>query len=124
MSILRRLCLVAVLAASTCAAAAGIGIVSPQEGMTVHDNAGNLTVTAKADAGELPQGSRIRFLLDGRPVGPDTTASVVALEKVERGTHVLQALLLDRNGKTIARSAPVTFHMWQASRKNPAPGKH
>ena len=45
--------------------------------------------------------------------GPQTE---FRLDGVERGEHTLQARLVDRNGRTLAGSEPVTFHLWQASR--------
>jgi hypothetical protein len=100
--------------------AAGIGIVSPVEGATIHDNTGHLSVAARLDAGGLPAGSRLRFLLDGQPAAPDTTALSVALDGVARGEHVLEVQWLDESDRVVAASAPVTFYMWQASRKFPS----
>ncbi|HWA11513.1 MAG TPA: hypothetical protein VHA15_00325 [Burkholderiales bacterium] len=102
------------------ARAAGIEITSPVEGTTVHDNAGNVSVTARLDGEDLPPGARLRFLLDGQPAAPDTSALSVALAGIARGEHVLEVRLLDDSGRVVAASAPVTFHMWQASRRNPA----
>jgi hypothetical protein len=102
------------------AQAAGIEIASPVEGTTVHDNAGNLSVTARVEGEGLPPGARLRFLLDGQPAAPDTTALSVGLEGVPRGEHVVAVQLLDEAGGVVAASAPVTFYMWQASRKFPS----
>ena len=102
------------------AQAADIAIVSPRDGETVHDNAGNLTVTAALAAGELEPGQRIRFLLDGEPMAPDAAARSAAVGNVDRGTHTLQALLLDKGGRVIGKSAQTTFYLWQASRNFPS----
>jgi hypothetical protein len=41
--------------------------------------------------------------------------SVFYLNGVARGTHELTVRLLDASGREVMRTAPVTFHVWQAS---------
>lgn len=118
MGILSRLFATGLLAAVTLAAqAADIAIVAPRDGETVHDNSGNLTVTAAVD---LQAGQRIRFLVDGKPAAPDSAARSAALGGLDRGAHTLQALLLDKGGRVIGKSAQTTFYLWQASRQFPS----
>ena len=38
---------------------------------------------------------------------------------VDRGTHAVQASVVDASGAVRGNSAPVTFHMWRASRLFP-----
>lgn len=102
--------------AATKAAAAEIAIVSPQHEQTVHDNLGNVSVVVEAALGDR---RRIRLLLDGLPVGPDTDASTIDLEGIDRGEHKLQALLVNEKGEVLARSRAVTFYMWRASAQFP-----
>jgi hypothetical protein len=112
----------AILMAAVCwlavpkAGAAQIAIVSPQHEQTVHDNLGNVRVVVEAALGDR---RRIRLLLDGSPVGPDTDASTIDLEGIDRGAHTLQALLVDEKGEVLARSEAVTFYMWRASAQFP-----
>jgi hypothetical protein len=96
--------------------------VQPANEETVHDNEGNVVVQV-AVSPTLAPGNRIVLLLDGRQVSrqPGTT---LALSGVERGTHTLQAQVVDTNGATLVASPPVTFYMWQASRLNPAGKAH
>jgi hypothetical protein len=101
---------------------ASVAIVQPANEETVHDNEGNVSVQV-AVSPRLAPGDRIVLLLDGRPVSqqPGTT---LALSGVERGTHTLQAQVVDTNGATLAASQLVTFHMWQASRLFPSRKAH
>ncbi len=102
------------------ASAAGLTITSPAPKETVHDNAGNVNVVLSVEDGAvLPPGYRIRLLLDGEPAAPDNSRTRFQLSGVDRGSHELQALIVDDDGRVLTRSAPVTFYMWQASRRNP-----
>ncbi len=99
------------------AAAAQIGIVTPGAQETLHDNAGNVEVRVAA-APEPARGESVEVWLDGRLAarGAQTDFS---LGGVERGEHTLQVRLVDRDGRTLAVSEPLTFHVWQASRLFP-----
>lgn len=104
-----------------CASAAGLSIQRPGPGENVRDNRGDLAVSvAIEDNAQLPEGFAIRILLDGKPAAPDGPITRIPLTGVDRGTHELQALIVDGSGHTVARSAPRTFTMRQASRLNRA----
>jgi hypothetical protein len=112
--------------AATASIAADIAITSPRHEETIHDNSGNVTVTVRAS---LAGRQRIRLLLDGGPAGTDTENTTIALEGIDRGEHVLEALVVDEKGSVLAASPAVTFHMWRASsqfptRKKPTPHKN
>jgi hypothetical protein len=95
-----------------------IEIVQPANDETVHDNQGNLGVQV-AVSPNLAPGAGIALLLDGQPVAQEADATFL-LSGIERGTHTLEAQVVDANGATLAASQPVTFHMWQASRLFPS----
>ncbi len=97
-------------------------IVSPVGEETVHDNSGRLAVTLTVDdGGALDRGRAVlRVLLDGATFGPDQRGPSFTLQGIERGTHALQVQLVETDGRILAASAPVTFHMWQASALFPA----
>ena len=112
--------------AATAGFAADIAIISPRHEETIHDNSGNVTVTVRAS---LAGRQRIRLLLDGGPAGTDTDNTAIALEDIDRGEHMLEALLVDEKGSVLAASPAVTFYMWRASsqfptRKKPTPHKN
>lgn len=104
------------LFAGATAHGASIEIVSPLHEETIHDNQGNVEVEVSA---ELDYDQRIRLLMDGTPIAPETRSSTIALEGIDRGEHVLKAQVLDDRGRAIAESEAVTFNMWQASAQFP-----
>ena len=101
-------------------APASIGITSPADEETIHDNTGRVPVAVALDSNALPTGGAIRVLLDGAPLGPARTTASFALEGVERGEHTLQVQLLDAAGNVAASSPTVKFYMWQASKLLPS----
>ncbi len=120
---LRKLLLAGPMLAVAVASAASLRIVEPAPDQTLHDNAGRVTVrVVLEDRAQLPDTLRLRVLLDGRPV-VEGHSQQVALTDVDRGSHQLQAQLIDADGNVIERSEPVRFHLWQASRLNRAAGR-
>jgi len=99
------------------ARAAEIAIVQPAHEETIHSNQGDLTVQVSYSGGE-PDGS-VRLVLDGTALPHSYRSDVIELIGIDRGTHTLQAELLDAKGGQLAASEPVTFYMWQASRLFP-----
>lgn len=94
------------------AAAGEPRIVSPDSGQTLHDNQGRVAVAVV----DVPAGVRLRPLLDGEPAGEPVTAAAFELHDVPRGTHELVIELVDAAGRPVARTEPVEFHVWRASR--------
>ncbi|MGE5129552.1 MAG: hypothetical protein ACM3IK_07970 [Sphingomonadaceae bacterium] len=100
------------------AQAAEIAIVQPANEETIHSNQGDLTVQV-AVSGGAPDGS-VQLVLDGAVLPHSYRANVIELIGIDRGTHTLQAMLLDAKGERLAASQPVTFYMWHASRLFPS----
>jgi len=92
---------------------AAVAIVSPQNEETVHDNNGNVAVQVAVNA-ETGRGDQLVLLLDGNPI-VSRGGSDFMLAGVPRGTHTLQAQLVDSSRRPRALSPVVTFYMWQAS---------
>jgi hypothetical protein len=104
--------LLASLHAGALGAAEQLRIVTPAPDETVHSNAGVVPVVVTG----APRGARLQPLLGGEPAGEPQSAAAFELHGVPRGTHRLQVLVLDERGQPVARSEPVEFHVWQASR--------
>jgi hypothetical protein len=100
------------------AQAAEIAIVQPAYEETIHSNQGDLTVQVRHSGG-APDGS-VRLVLDGTALPHSYRSEVIELIGIDRGTHTLQAELLDAKGGQLATSEPVTFYMWHASRLFPS----
>jgi hypothetical protein len=91
-------------------------IVAPVSGSTVHDNPGNLSVTISvASPLQAASGERFVLLLDGKAVASGT-GQHFNLAGIDRGSHLLRVQIQARDGRILASSAPVKFHMWRASR--------
>lgn len=104
-------------AVSFSAIAAGVSIVSPADEETVRDNNGDLVVRVQLEDGaSFAAGQRVRLLVNGEVAGPDVAATQFQLSDVHRGSHRLEAVLVDERGRQIAKSEPVTVFMHQASR--------
>lgn len=107
------------------AGAAQVSLLRPAQHDTIHDNSGNMEVKVKVDPPIDPQeGTSIRILLDGKVVATQDSEQTFFLQGIDRGQHSVKAILVDRNGRTLAQSAPVSFTMWQASVRNPARRKN
>lgn len=94
-----------------------VAITSPSEDEAVWNDDLLLLVSVAVEPA-LRQDHRIAILLDGERVA-ESASGTVRLQNVYRGTHSLEAIVEDRSGRTVARSAPVTFHMKQHSILNP-----
>lgn len=98
-------------------AARAISITAPASDETIHSNTGDVSVAVAVTPG-LARGESIVIRLDGDEVARGASQTA-ALAGVVRGTHTLQASLIDAQGNVLAQSGEVTFHMWQASRLFP-----
>lgn len=93
-----------------------ISIASPQPGATVRENTGKVKVKLRVKP-PLEVASKYvpQLLLDGQPVAKTSAGLHYTLANVDRGTHTLQARLLDPSGTPVAHSETVTFYMRRIS---------
>ena len=100
-------------------------ITTPEDDTPVRENAGNVHIeVALSPALRTAEGHRIVLYMDGEPVAEPGTRTVFDLKNVDRGTHQLQAAILDAQGKPIKTSDPVTFHLLRVSiRPQPLAGQ-
>jgi hypothetical protein len=84
-------------------------VTSPSNNATIRDNGGNVPISLSLTPG-LRSGHRIEVMMDGQPIGSGSGTSVT-LTEVDRGTHTVQAAVKDSDGKEIARSNSVIFHL-------------
>ncbi|MEM8844160.1 MAG: DUF4124 domain-containing protein [Pseudomonadota bacterium] len=85
-----------------------IQVVSPQDDEAIRQNEGNVSISVAIESG-LDQGV-VAIYLDGNEVSRGQATSV-ALQNVDRGTHVITADLISPAGKVVASADPVTFHL-------------
>ena len=92
-------------------------IVRPKNADTIHDNTGTapIEVTLQPPL-NAKAGHRIRVILDDALQTGAWSTTRFSLQQVDRGTHTLRVIVTDGEGKELARSEPIEFYMWQASR--------
>ena len=96
-----------------------IVIGSPENDTTLRDNAGNVSVSLTLEPA-LQVKHSVDIRMDGQSIGKGR-GTTISLTNVDRGTHTIEAVVLDETGKEVARSAPTVFHLNRASapRKQP-----
>ncbi len=80
-------------------------------------NNGTFVVNAQLDP-PLRQGHQVRFLLDGEPQGKPSSGTVMQLNNVDRGTHVLEVEVLD--GDQVVLRAQEQFTVQRVHTSSPA----
>ena len=94
-----------------------LAVTSPGSEETLWNLEGSLNVTLNLSPG-LKSGHRIRVYFDGQPrMVTDTSFEI---EEVFRGTHNIQAEVLDQAGQLMIRSETNRFYVQQTSVLNPA----
>jgi hypothetical protein len=93
-----------------------LAIEQPANDSPVRNNSGEVTVAVTLEpALSAKDGHTIVVLLDGKPAAAPAAATSITLQGVERGTHVVEAVVNDANGKALQRSSPVIFHLQRVS---------
>ena len=84
-------------------------VTSPENDSTIRDNGGNVRVSLNLTPG-LRSGHSIEIFMDGQAIGSGSSTSLT-LTDVDRGTHTVRATVKDGDGREIARSNSVIFHL-------------
>ena len=88
-----------------------VSIDNPEHDMALVNPASTLLISLSTGPNEgLPQGFTAQIQIDGEVVssGPSTLLSVPT---PHRGTHVMEAQILDRSGQLHVQSEAITFHV-------------
>ncbi len=96
-----------------------VEISSPTQDATILPDQFSVLVQLELEPG-LHAGHQIQFFLDGAPQGSPATETMITLGDFERGTHSVQAQILDEEGVMVAQSNPVAFHVRRHSAKHPS----
>ncbi|MDZ7645279.1 MAG: DUF4124 domain-containing protein [Woeseiaceae bacterium] len=89
---------------------------SPTAEETLWNIGGTLSVSLNVQP-SLRSGDRVRVYFDGEQ--QQVSGLSFQLEEVWRGTHNLQAEIVDRNGQLMIRTEPLRFYVQQTSILNP-----
>ncbi|WP_028109312.1 DUF4124 domain-containing protein [Ferrimonas futtsuensis] len=90
-----------------------LAILSPQQDATVRSNVGKLTIRVAADPKPAPD-HNLHLLVDGQ--AHPVQGQSLTLNNLDRGTHQLQAVVVDHRGAMLAQSPPVTIHLHRQSK--------
>ncbi len=100
----------------------GIVITNPSEGQVIRDNTGNVTISVSvAPRLQTNLGDRLILYMDGQAVREGSSGSF-SLENIDRGTHEIYAAV-ERDGKKVTSSSPVSFTLQRATSKPSPPPK-
>jgi len=90
-----------------------MSIVKPAADEAVRANDGNVAVSVALDP-PLQAGHSVALDINGQRIASRANTHFV-LENMPRGTHTLQAVVIDARGKQLIQAAPVTFHVLRTS---------
>lgn len=93
-----------------------VSVLQPGPGQTVRNNEGTVTVSV-AVTPALRKSDRVRVLLDGVAIQPDSTSQSLTLSEVGLGSHNLLVQIVDGAGTVLASSASVQFFLHRISTK-------
>jgi len=90
-----------------------ISVTSPADEATIRDNTGTIKVNVALSPALRP-GHKLVLLVDGAQKSESTSGSFT-LNNLDRGSHSLTAQVLDKAGKTLLSSAPITVYLFRQS---------
>ncbi len=89
-----------------------VAITSPQHDAVIQDNTGNVSVSVQVrPALSYAFGHKMVLQVNGNPYSEPVSATSVQLENLARGSYQLQAVIVDKQGKPVIRSNPITIHL-------------
>lgn len=90
-----------------------LDINEPSDNKSIHNNTGDVAVSVSLQP-SLSSGHTISISVDGKEFYKGT-ASSTTLNNIDRGTHALQAAILDHKGQVLIKSKTRTFHLHRQS---------
>ncbi len=96
-----------------------IRIVAPANDESIWVNNGDVTVSLIVEPSlDTERGDQVILRLDGEAVSEPRNSTTFQLNNLSRGTHTLNAEVVDGNGATLTSTGTVTFHLHRASIQN------
>jgi len=91
-------------------------ITQPESGAGLNNGAGDVDVSVSlVPPLRTDLGHGLTITMDGKPVLQNSARMNVALANVDRGEHVLEALVVNSMGQVVFQSAPVKFSLQRTS---------
>jgi uncharacterized protein DUF4124 len=99
-----------------------VTILTPANDETVRNNAGLVNINAKVTPPlDQDRNDQLTIKLDGQTLGEPSTSPNFTLSEVERGTHTVQVVVVDKDKKAIKSSKTITFHLQRIAVQRKAP---
>lgn len=87
-------------------------ILSPSNNETIYINTTNISIEVKLLPGlNRSEGHRLQILWDGKVLAQNQSSYQIA--EADRGEHVIQTQVIDKNEKVLISASPVTVHVKQ-----------
>lgn len=91
-----------------------VSVTSPPDETIIPRGPGNFSVSASVSP-RLQQGHQLQLLLDGEPRQEPKTSGLWDLTNVFRGEHQLTVAVVNKDGKQLGISEPVTVYVFRPS---------
>lgn len=88
-------------------------ILTPQEDQTLRSNDGTINIYVSTKP-EKENTQTLQLYLDGKKLGSPQISPTMRALNINRGTHQVQVVLLDKNGKELTQTQVVTIHLQRA----------
>ena len=89
-------------------------ITTPKDDVAIRSNNGTLEVHVKTTP-EKKSTQRLQLFLDGQALGLPQISPTIRALNIDRGTHQIQAKLLDERSNILATTQVVTIHLQRIS---------
>ena len=93
-----------------------IKIVSPKNDQAYRSNNGNVEfVYSISPPLQTKFKHKIKLVFDGKKLPGQWETSTISLMNLDRGTHTISAIVIDKKGKKLIQSSTTTFHLLRHS---------
>ena len=93
-------------------------ITSPADDAGIAHGGGDLSVSVLSSP-TLQGEDKLRLLVDGKTQGENTSGEF-QLSNIDRGSHTLQAVIVNQSGKILKKSSTITVHIMRPSVTSPS----
>jgi hypothetical protein len=100
-------------------------IIAPTDEQNLYNpDDGNVEVEVLVEPSvNAAEGHKLQLMFDGLAFGKPGTATEFILPNVDRGVHVLQAVITGSDGKIVTNTPKITFYLHKQSVLHPAAGR-
>lgn len=93
-----------------------IKIVSPEHDQAYRSNNGDVEIVYSISPPlQTKFKHKIKLVFDGKKLPGQWESSTISLTNLDRGTHTISAIVVDKKGKKLIQSSTTTFHLLRHS---------